>query len=124
MRFHKTNDISQNFSGVTLGFHEILKYFLDFCFHFRYFRKMTPKFQCHSYRCKISKFQTWQWRKFKKSISQLPNSSCSLFPFVSLFYLIGNKSIAKFISLTVYFCSSNFAHPNSVRHFNWEFFRG
>jgi hypothetical protein len=33
MRFHKTNDISQNFSGITLGFHEIVKYFVDFWYY-------------------------------------------------------------------------------------------
>ncbi len=45
MRFDKTNDISQNFSGITLGFHEVSKYFVDFHFRFWYFRKMTTKFQ-------------------------------------------------------------------------------
>ncbi len=45
MRFHKTNDISQNFSGKTLEFCEILKYFVDFQFRFQYFQKMTAKFQ-------------------------------------------------------------------------------
>ncbi len=44
MRFHKTNDISQNFSSITLGFCEVAKYFVDFRFRFRYFQKMTPKF--------------------------------------------------------------------------------
>ncbi len=29
MRFHETNDISRNFSGITLGFREVLKYFVD-----------------------------------------------------------------------------------------------
>ncbi len=47
MRFHETNDISRNFSGITLGFREVLKYFVDFQFCFRYFQKMTPKFQFH-----------------------------------------------------------------------------
>ncbi len=32
------------------------------------------KFQFHSNRFEISKFQTCQWQKFKKSISQLPNN--------------------------------------------------
>ncbi len=56
MRFHETNDISQNFSGKTLAFHEALKYFVDFWFHFKYFQKMTPKFLFHSSRFEISKF--------------------------------------------------------------------
>jgi hypothetical protein len=76
MRVHETNDISQNFSGMTLHFHKVLKYFVDFQFHFWYFRKMTPKFQFHSYKFEILKFQTLQWRKFKKSISQLPSFNC------------------------------------------------
>jgi len=72
MRIHKTNDISQNFSVITLGFHEISKYFVDFQFCFQYFQNMTAKFQFLSNRFKISKFHTFQWRKLKKSISQLP----------------------------------------------------
>ncbi len=72
MRFHETNKISWNFSGLTLGFCEVSNYFVNFWFCFRYFQKMTPKFQFHSYRLKILKFETW-WRKFKESISQLPS---------------------------------------------------
>jgi hypothetical protein len=72
MRFHKTNDISQNFSGITLGYCEVLNYFVDFQFRFRYFQKMTPKFWFCLYRFKILKFWTWRWWKFKKSKSQLP----------------------------------------------------
>jgi hypothetical protein len=34
VRFHKTNDTSQNFSVITLGFREVGKYFVDFWFHF------------------------------------------------------------------------------------------
>ncbi len=30
MRFHKTNKISQNFSGITIDFCEIAKSFVDF----------------------------------------------------------------------------------------------
>jgi hypothetical protein len=121
MRFHKTNDISQNFSGIILGFHEVLKYVLDFCIHFQYFRKMN-----FSVIFTDLKFQSFKLGNGESSKSHQYHriASCSLFPFAGLFYLISNKSIAKFISLTVYFCSSNFAHPNSVRHFNWEFFRG
>ncbi len=71
-RSHKTNDISQNFSGITLGFREVSKYFVDFWFCFWYFRKVTPNFWFCSYRFEILKFKTWQWWKFKKSILQLP----------------------------------------------------
>jgi hypothetical protein len=55
-----------------LGFQEVSKYFVDFQFCLWYFRKMTPKFWFHLHRFEISKFQTWQWQKLKKSISQLP----------------------------------------------------
>ena len=79
MRFHKTNNISQNFSGiVTLGFCEVAKYFVDFQFCFRYFQKMTPKFRFHSFIFEILKFRTLQWRKFKKSISQLTHIMLSI----------------------------------------------
>ncbi len=44
MRFHKTNDISQNFSGIILCFCSVAMYFVDFQFSFRYFQKMTAKF--------------------------------------------------------------------------------
>ncbi len=56
IRFHETNDISQNFSSITVGFREISKYFVDFWFRFQYFQKMTPKFWFRSYRLKILKF--------------------------------------------------------------------
>ncbi len=65
------NEISQNFSGIELGFCEVEEYFVDFQFHFWYFQKMTPKFQFYLYRFKILKFQAWQWQKFKKLILQL-----------------------------------------------------
>jgi hypothetical protein len=45
---------------------------VNFCFPFRCFWKLTTKFRFLLDWFKISKFQTWQWRKFKKSISQLP----------------------------------------------------
>ncbi len=73
MRFHKTNDISWNFSGITLGFHKISKYFVDFQFRFKYFQKMTAKFQLLLNRFEISNFCTFWWRTLKKSILQLPN---------------------------------------------------
>ncbi len=38
----------------------------------KYFQKMTAKFQLLLNRFEISKFCTFQWRKLKKSISQLP----------------------------------------------------
>jgi hypothetical protein len=72
MKSHETNDISQNFSGITLGLCEILKYFVDFRFRFKYLRKMTAKFWLLSNSFEISKFRTFRWRKIKKSISQLP----------------------------------------------------
>ncbi len=66
MRFHETNDISQNFSGITLGFHEVAKYFVDFWFPFWYFQKMSSKFQFCSHRFEILKFQIWKWQLPKK----------------------------------------------------------
>ncbi len=60
-RFHKTNEISQNFSGITTDFCEIAKSFVDF--RFRYLRKMTAKFQFLLNRIKISKFRSFQWQK-------------------------------------------------------------
>jgi hypothetical protein len=77
MRFYKTNDISRNFSGTTLGFHEVSKYFVDFQFHYWYFQKMTAKFWFLLNWFKISKFCTFRWRKLKRSISQLPSGSGS-----------------------------------------------
>jgi len=59
-RFHKTNDISWNFSGITLAFHEIAEYFVDFQFCYGYFQKMTAKFQFLSIKFKIWKFRTFQ----------------------------------------------------------------
>ena len=70
---NNTNDISQNFSGITLDCHEIAYYFVDFQFCSQYFQKMTAKFWFLSNWFKISKFRTWRWRKLKKSKSQLPN---------------------------------------------------
>ncbi len=67
MRFHETKDISQNFSGIiTLGFCEVAKYFVNFRFCFRYFQKMTAKFQFHLNRFEILKFQIWRWQNLKK----------------------------------------------------------
>ncbi len=74
-RFDETNDISQNFSGITLVICEVLRYFVDFCFCFWYFRKMTAKFQFLSNRFEISKFCTFWWQKLKKSIAQLPTQN-------------------------------------------------
>jgi hypothetical protein len=71
-RFHETNDISQNFSGITIGFWKDSKYFVDFWFRFWYFRKMIAKFWFLSIRFEISKFRTFRWQKLKKSILQLP----------------------------------------------------
>ncbi len=77
MRFYKTNDISQNFSGITLGFYEVSKYFVYFQFHYWYCQKMTVKFWFLLNWFKISKFCTFRWRKLKRSISQLPSGSGS-----------------------------------------------
>ncbi len=65
MRYHKTNNISQNFSGLTLGFCDISKFFVDLLFHFQYLWKMTAKCQFLSNRFTISKFRTFQWQKLK-----------------------------------------------------------
>jgi hypothetical protein len=63
MRFHETNEISQNFSGITIDFREIAKSFVDFRFRFRYHRKMTAKFRCLSNRFEISKLRAFRWQK-------------------------------------------------------------
>ncbi len=49
--------------------------FVNFHFRFRYFWKFAVKSQSLSESFKVSKFQTWQRRKLKKSISQLPYRS-------------------------------------------------
>ncbi len=87
---HKTNSISRNFSGITLGFHEVSKYFVDFWFCFRYFQKMTPKFQFCLYKFEISKFQIWRWRKFKKSILQLPRGDTGNLKDTLIHWLVSN----------------------------------
>jgi hypothetical protein len=66
MRFHETNDISRIFSGKTLGFCEVAKYFVDFQFRFRYFQKMTGKFQFHSNRFEIFEVSNLAMAKVKK----------------------------------------------------------
>ncbi len=50
MRFHKTNDISQTFSGITLGFCESLKYSIRLSVLLSALLKDD---------CKISKFHTF-----------------------------------------------------------------
>jgi hypothetical protein len=72
MRFQETNDISQNVSGVTLDFHEIAKYFVDFQFRFQYFEKMTAKFCFLSNRFKILKVSNLAMLKVKKVNIKLP----------------------------------------------------
>ncbi len=59
MKFHETNDISRNFSGITLDLLEVSKYFEDFQLSFWCFRKMTAKFQFLLNRFEISKFHTF-----------------------------------------------------------------
>ena len=61
MRFHETNEISQNVSGITKDFCEIVKSFVGFRVRFRYLRKMTAKFGCLLNRFEISKFCTFRW---------------------------------------------------------------
>ncbi len=78
MRFHKTNNIWWNFCGIVLCFHSFVMYFVDFWFCFWFFQKMIAKFWFHLNRFKISKFRTWQWRKLKKSMSQLPTLQNSI----------------------------------------------
>ncbi len=76
-RFHETNKISGNCSGITLGFCEISKYFVDFQFCFKYLRKMTVKFRLLWNRFEISKFHTFRWRKLKKvniTVTQVYNT--------------------------------------------------
>ncbi len=68
-QFH---EISWYFIGIILCFRSVAMYFVDFQFPFRCFWKLTAKFRFHLNRFKILKFQTWQWRKLKKSIWQLP----------------------------------------------------
>ncbi len=80
MIFHETNNISWNFTDTTLGFCEVAKYFVDFQFCFRYFQKMTAKFWFRLNRSEISKFQTWQWWKLKKSIPQLLTATAPPLP--------------------------------------------
>ncbi len=60
------------FYCLILCFHSVAMYFVDFLFRFHCFQKLTAKFQFRSNRFKILKFQTWLWRKLKKSVSQLP----------------------------------------------------
>jgi hypothetical protein len=75
--FTIANDISQNFSSITLGFREISKYFVDFRVRFWYFQKMTAKLQFLMNRFKISKFRTFRWRKLKKlNITMLMHWQC------------------------------------------------
>jgi hypothetical protein len=47
-------------------------FFVHFPFCFWCFQKLTAKFRYCLDWFEILKFQTWQWRKVKKSISQLP----------------------------------------------------
>jgi hypothetical protein len=107
MRYHKTNDISQNFSGITLGFCEVSKYFVEFRFCFQYFPKMTAKFRFPSNIFEISKFRTFQWRKLKKSISQLPSVWG---PSLNLKFRANVTDNDKFASLQR--CAINYGHKN------------
>ncbi len=71
VRFYNSSwDFTWDFSGIILCSHSVVMYFVDFLFCSWYFWKMTAKFRLHSKIFKISNFQTWQWQKLKKSISQ------------------------------------------------------
>ncbi len=86
MRFHKTNDISRNFSGKTLGFHEISKNFVDFQFRFKYLQKMTAKFQLFSNRFEISKFHTFRWQKLKSQYCSYLHLTSVVYPVQLCFF--------------------------------------
>ncbi len=64
--FHWTtfHDIQQIFTLILFNFVD----FINFCFHFWWFQKLTSKFWSYLNWLKARKFQTWQWRKLKKSI--------------------------------------------------------
>ncbi len=106
IRFHETNDISQNFSGITLGFHETSKYFVDFQFHFKYLRKITPKFQLLSNRFKISKFCTFQWRKLKSQYRSYLVVLCGQIS-VKIFCSVDRISVSLWASTLKLFICSN-----------------
>jgi hypothetical protein len=72
MRFYKTNNISQNFSGIILCFCSVVMYFVDFRFYFCCFQKMTAKFQFCLNRFKILKLELGDSESSKKSILQFP----------------------------------------------------
>ena len=69
MRFHETNDISHNFSGKTVGFCEISKYFVDFWFRFKYLQKMTAKFWLLLNRFEISHFSMAKVKKVNIAVT-------------------------------------------------------
>ncbi len=59
--------------GILLRFCSNLIHFVIFQFRFLSFRKFSTKFWSLSNWFKMLKFQTWRWRKLKKSISQIPS---------------------------------------------------
>jgi hypothetical protein len=67
------------FLGIKLCFRSVTMYFVNFCFCFRYFQKLTGRFWSHWDRFKILKFVTWQLQKLKNSISQLPSYELGIF---------------------------------------------
>ncbi len=91
--FHKTDKNPWNFLGVILCFRSVAMCFVDFCFCFQCFQKMTAKFQFCLDWFENLKFWTWQWWKWKKSISQILNCLSSIFNvFLALFVLTFKRS--------------------------------
>jgi hypothetical protein len=65
MRFHETNKMLWNFSGITIDFCEIAKSFFDFRFRFRYLQKMTAKFWCLLNWFKFQSFALFDGESYK-----------------------------------------------------------
>ncbi len=70
--------ISRYIMAYYLDFKTLI-YFVNFQFLFPSFQKFTAKFRFLSKWFKILNFQTWQWWKLNKSISQISNYSCKKF---------------------------------------------
>ncbi len=64
MRFHETNDISQNFSGITLAFMKYRSILLTFSFAFGTFYRWLQNF---GFVCTDLKFQSFQFGESLKS---------------------------------------------------------
>ncbi len=94
-KFHETNKTSWIFLGIRLCFCSFEMYFVDFCFCFRCFRKLSAKFLFCSDLLKIFKVSNLAMAKVKKS-SYLQQSVTKFrivtFAFRSLF-VVPHKSI-------------------------------